>query len=247
MFDGTYKIADVLVRINSLYSEVHKICECYETSGEVELIVSISQSDIEFERNKSFEEDRLEGKTIVNYSDPYLETLSVYRKFADYLSCHNACVFHGALVELNGEGYLFTAKSGTGKTTHVRNWLKMYPDAIIVNGDKPVLRLDDEGVIYGYGTPWSGKEGYHSNRKVPLKAIVILERDVNNSIKPIPLNEALSVLLNQCYRPLDPMGVKRALDMCVNISKGVRLYRLKCNMDVESAKVAYEGINKDNT
>lgn len=247
MLDGTYKIADVLVGISSLHSEVHKMCEGYEASGEVELTVSISQSDIEFERNKSFEEDNLEGKPLVNYSDPYLETLSVYRKFADYLSCHNACVFHGALVELNGEGYLFTAKSGTGKTTHVRNWLKMYPDAIIVNGDKPGLRLDDEGVIYGYGTPWSGKEGYHSNRKVQLKAIVILERDVNNSIEPIPLNEALSVLLNQCYRPLDPMGVKRALDMCVNISKCVRLYRLKCNMDVEAAKVAYEGINKDNT
>lgn len=244
MFEGTYRIADIVVRIVSIHQEVHTICKGYESSDDVELTVEVLQSDIDFERNKSLEEDRLEGRTSYNYSDSYLETLAVYRKIAVYISFHNSCLFHGALIELNGEGYLFTALSGTGKTTHVRNWLKMYPSARIINGDKPILRLRDNTII-GYGTPWCGKEGYQVNSSVPLKAVILLERGKSNSICRINAGEAISFLLDQCYRSNDSMGVKRALDMCAKITESVELYRLACNMDVDSARIAYLGINSN--
>ncbi|MDO4515222.1 MAG: hypothetical protein Q4B72_14470, partial [Lachnospiraceae bacterium] len=186
----------------------------------------------------------LEGIPIVDYSEGYLETIAVYRKIADYVSHKHAAVFHGALIELHGEGYLFTAKSGTGKTTHIRNWMKQYPEVQIVNGDKPILKVDGQK-IRAYGTPWCGKEGYQSNQSVPLKAVIILERSVENHIQKMEPRQVLAELLGQTYRPADGLGMYRAMELVGDLCERVALYRLGCNMEQESAVVAYEGMQEE--
>jgi len=237
------KIADFVFAIETKYEDTKKMCLDYLCDEDSCFFISINDEDLKYEREKSIQEAIYEGRVPEEFSDAYLETIAVYRKIAEYICDKNATVFHGSLISLNNEGYLFTGKSGIGKTTHTQNWLKMYPEAKIINGDKPILKIIDNEV-YGYGTPWSGKECLNSNNKVKIKAIIIITRDITNHIEKVKLSEYLSVMLSQIYRANKNDGVKNALMMVASICEKTTLYKVGCNMDIESAKVAYEGINQ---
>lgn len=76
-----------------------------------------------------------------------LEETAVYRKIADKMVDYDTFVFHGSVIAVEGQAYLFTAKSGTGKSTHTRLWREMLGDkAVMVNDDKPMLRVTESGV-----------------------------------------------------------------------------------------------------
>ena len=86
-----------------------------------------------------------------------------------------ALTMHGVIVATAGQGYMITAPSGVGKTTRGRLWCEHIPGSEIVNGDKPLIQLKDEGT-FACGTPWCGKERINSNKIVPLRAILLLDR-----------------------------------------------------------------------
>ena len=113
-----YKIADKVVEVNSIYAEVHKYCVDYQTDEPADYSVYTTQEDIYFEREKSVHKDEIEGIPTRQFSDSYLEELAVYRKIAEKMIDFDTILFHGSIVALDGVGYLFTAKSGTGKSTH---------------------------------------------------------------------------------------------------------------------------------
>ena len=151
-------------------------------------------------------------------------------------------LFHDSVVAVDGVGYLFTAKSGTGKSTHTRLWREYFRDhAVMVNDDKPLLHIADSGVI-AYGTPYNGKHRLGTNTSVPLKAICILTRAPENHIEPITREQAYTMLLQQFYRPADMLKMAKTLELVDRLADGVKLYRLGCNMDISAAKVAYEGM-----
>lgn len=84
-------------------------------------------------------------------------------------------LYYRACILYKDNAYLFIAPSGTGKTTHINLWKKHINDLVIINGDKPIIRLiNNEPIIYG--TPWMGKERYGCNSKAKLKAVVILHQ-----------------------------------------------------------------------
>ena len=153
-------------------------------------------------------------------------------------------LMHGAVVAVDGQAYLFTAKSGTGKTTHTRLWLKQFgARAVIVNGDKPLIHITREGATV-YGTPWDGKEHLSHNIACPLKAVCILTRSKTNHIVRISPKEALRMLCQQSYRPAQPAALRKTLALIDLLSSSVPLYRLGCNMEPEAALVAYHGMNQ---
>ena len=198
-----------------------------------------SQSDIEYEREKSALEDRKEGLPIRNFPDSYLETLAVYRKFAENLLAYDTVLFHGSVVAVDGIGYLFTAKSGTGKSTHTRLWREYFGErAVMVNDDKPLLQVTENGVIV-YGTPWDGKHHLSNNISVPLKAICILTRAEENHIEQISNSMAFPMLLQQSNRPQDSLKMQKTLEILGRISDNIALYKLGCNMEIEAAETAY--------
>lgn len=206
--------------------------------------IGISQSDIDFEREKSAREDIKEGIPIRQFSDVYLETLAVYRKIADILLSCDTLLFHGSVVAVDREGYLFTAKSGTGKSTHTRLWREYFGErAIMVNDDKPLLHITDSGVT-AYGTPWDGKHRLSKNIEVPLKGICILTRDTINHIEPVEPHSAYPLIVQQTNRSLTIEGMKKTLTLIDRMLTALPIYRLGCNMDIEAAKVAYEGMNR---
>ena len=137
MIKKRYKIANKVVEIESIYDDVHKYCSEYETTEPAEYSVTTTQDDINYERVKYKNERNKEENRIYDYSDAYLEKLAVYRKIAEKMIDYDTILFHGSVVSVDNEGYLFTAKSGVGKSTHAQLWRKYLGEkAIIVNDDK---------------------------------------------------------------------------------------------------------------
>ena len=241
----TISLAEICVSINALYETTHTFCKEYLCdSKEAEFAINISPKDIAFEREKSKKEDILEGIPIREFSDSYLETLAVYRKICTLFLERNILLFHGSAVAVDGEAYLFTAKSGTGKSTHTALWRQVFGDrAVMINDDKPLLKVTSDGVLV-CGTPWNGKHGLGCNKIVPLKAICILERAVDNRICRISGKEALNMLVQQSFRTGEPAGMLRLLELLNQIMERIELYRLGCNMSLDAAVIAYEGMKK---
>ena len=242
MITRKYKIADKVVEVNSIYDEVHEYCSDYQTDEPADYSITTTQADIDFEREKSAREDEIEGIPIRQFTDSYLEELAVYRKIAEKMLNFDTVLFHGSVVAVDGVGYLFTAKSGTGKSTHTRLWREYFGErAVMVNDDKPLLHIADSGVV-AYGTPYNGKHRLGTNTSVPLKAICILTRSADNHIEPITREQAYTMLLQQVYRPADMLKMAKTLELVDRLADGVKLYRLGCNMDISAAKIAYEGM-----
>jgi len=239
----SYKIADHVIEITSLYQEVRRLCGEYASEEAADFSVRISQADIAYERKRSASEDQKEGRPVRNYPDSYLETLAVYRKIARKMTDFDTILFHGSVVAVDGVGYLFTAKSGTGKSTHTRLWRELFGErAVMVNDDKPLLRITPDGVTV-FGTPWGGKHRLSTNTSVPLKAVCILERGAENRIVPITKREAYPMLMQQSFRPDDADALMKTMMLVDRLGSLVPLYRLQCNMEPEAARTAYLGMN----
>lgn len=240
--NGIYKIADKIIEICSLYDEVHRLCSDYRHSGSVDFSVKIFQKDIDFEREKSADENKKSERPIYNFTDSYLETLAVYRKIAEQMIEFNTILFHGSAVSVDGRAYLFTAKSGVGKSTHTRLWREFLGEnAVMVNDDKPLLKITENKVLV-YGTPWNGKHQLGSNISVPLKAICVLERAKINHIEKITKSAAFPMLLQQSYRSEDTEKMRKILKIINKISDSVSLYKAWCNMEQEAAEITYNAM-----
>ena len=131
--------------------------------------------------------------------DVHSVKLKIHEMLSSAIINCDTFMMHGAVVAYKEKAYIFTAPSGTGKTTHVRKWLDNLPDAFVVNGDKPFIITGDTPMACG--SPWCGKERWQTNTQVPLAAIVLMERGEENEIREISFKEAFPGLLRQTYQP----------------------------------------------
>ncbi len=241
---GVYCIAEHRFALASLYPAVHELCAAYRCGGPPSFLIETCRADIEQEREKAAAADRMAGRPVVDHSEGYLESVAVYRKLARRLLEDGILLFHGSAIAVDGMGYVFAAKSGTGKSTHARLWRQFLGDrAVMVNDDKPLLKIGPGGVTV-YGTPWDGNHRLSSNIAVPLRAVCLLERAERNSIRPISPREAWPALLTQSYRPDAPDELAKTLPLVDGLAHGARLYRLGCNMEPEAARLAFETMSK---
>ncbi len=246
MFDFTMCLAGCNVGVCALHESTVGYCKNYIPSSEdaIQFSVAMTQADIAFERKKAERERELEGLPPHQYSDAYLELTAVQRKITEELFVYDTILFHGSVVAVDGAAYLFTAKSGTGKSTHTRLWRELLGDrAVMVNDDKPFLKITDKGVI-AYGSPWNGKHRLGSNIAVPLKAICILERAEVNHIQAIPPKYALTTLIQQSSRPMDGVRMGKYMELIDGLSRKVNFYRMGCNISLDAAKLAYKTMSQ---
>lgn len=229
----TIKMADHVIAINNHYDYIKEYCKEYCVSdAEADLYISVTEEEIEAERVME------EGYT---FSSGYLETLAVLRKIGEQLAKDNQILFHGVVISHNKEdGYLFTAASGTGKSTHARLWKKYLKDAVeVVNGDKPIIAVEN-GQAIAYGTPWAGKEGWQKNRSVRLKGICIIERGLKNEIYRVNPLQYFDTLFRQIHIPRDVEAAGKTLELFDALMQAVPLYVLKCDISEEAVKCSYE-------
>ena len=244
MADFTVKIAGVPIGVRSLFDSTRDYCRAYFTGEAPQLRVETCREDLAFEQQAAREEALREGFRFRNFPDPYLDRTSIQRKIADALLDRDILVLHGSTIAVDGQGYLFTARSGTGKSTHTRFWREAFGDrAVMVNDDKPFLRLEEAGILV-CGAPWSGKHGLDTNITVPLKAICILERGQENRIRPITPREALPMLLHQSHHPLDEARHPRLRAMVEALACRTPLWSMECTPAPQAAEVAFEAMSR---
>jgi hypothetical protein len=171
----------------------------------------------------------------------YIATGTVFaRKMLDFQGFQ----LHSSAVELDGKAYLFSAHSGTGKSTHSRLWQSLFGErAQVFNDDKPAL-FSENGVWYACGTPFSGKTDENLNVKVPVRAIVFIKRAGKNKVVKISSQEAIKLLLEQTLRPTEKRKAEKMLDLVSDLLTNVPVFSLECNMEDEAATESYMGIER---
>ncbi len=230
-----YKIAEIFASMEPKYEPLISQSKPYlwnDTETDIDCDLSVSP--------ETYAAYKARYPDAENSLIEYMETGSVFYRS---LISHAGFLLHASAVVYENKAYLFSAPSGTGKSTHTSLWLKEFPGSEILNDDKPAIRIFEDG-IYVYGTPWSGKTDQSINRKVPLQGIAFLERGTENKISPMPGFNALTNLLNQTIRPGEKECANKLLDLINQIIKKVPIYRFSCNTDPSSAHISYETMSK---
>ena len=236
----TMNVAGATAEVHSLFDSTRDYCNAYLTEEAPEFTITVTPENLTFEQADLLAEAKAEGMKPRKFTDPFLERAAIQRSFADFLLNRNTLLFHGSTVALEGYAYLFTARCGTGKSTHTRLWREVFPGARMVNDDKPFLEITENGVI-AHGSPWSGKHGLSENISVPLKGICILHRGPENKIRPISPEEAMEMLLAQGYCPAESQ--KKFLELIQALSRQVSLWSMECTKDPEAAKVSHQAMH----
>lgn len=148
---------------------------------------------------------------------------------------YNGFVVHASSIAYKGTGLAFSAESGTGKSTHTALWLKNCPDdTVMLNDDKPIFRYFENDGWYIYGTPWAGTTGLNTNLKVPLKALVFLERSKTNSIRRLASAEVISRFFEAVISPMSDEITDKILELLGLLIEKSNVCLLKCNMENEA-------------
>jgi hypothetical protein len=151
--------------------------------------------------------------------------------------------FQGSKSSNGSNGYLFLGHSGTGKSTHARQWLAAFEDAWLLNDDNPILRVMNDGQVRVYGSPWSGKTPCYKNADVPVGAIVKLSQAPHNKLETISLPQAYAYMLSSAS------GLKMEQTMADNMFETIKhiithipCYHLACLPNEEAARVCWAGV-----
>jgi len=115
--------------------------------------------------------------------------------YAFRTSTQHTLLFHASTVVRQGHAALFLGHSGTGKSTHARLWLEVFPDAVLLNDDNPVVRLFPNGEVRVYGSPWSGKTPCYNAASAPVCALVQLVQAPHNTIRSLRMTQAYPLIL----------------------------------------------------
>lgn len=238
MAEFCMKLADRVAAVRCLFESTPEYFRKYVTQESADFSLTVTREDIAFEAGEALAEALSEGFRVRNFPEPYLERAAIQRKIALELLRYGTVLFHGSAVAADGACYLFTAKSGTGKSTHTRLWRQLLGErAVMVNDDKPFLRITDSG-IWVCGSPWSGKHGLDSNIAVPLQGICLLERGSENRIRP--LEEAAIMPLLRTHCPILPTEYGH---LAQALSQGTAFWHMTCTKDPAAAQVSYEAMS----
>lgn len=227
------EFAGLTIEVETVSPSACILCYDYLSNGKPDFKVSINEEDIRYEQLEN-------AKCGRNNTDVYSQTIAVYRKIVEKTLEYDMILLHGAVIAVGGEAYLFTAPSGVGKTTHIKQWLANLSEAFVVNGDKPLIKITDMNAI-ACGTPWCGNEHLGTNTMVPLKAIVILERSEDNSMEEISFLQAYKYLIQETYLPEDISKAKTTLKLLKKLEGKVSFWYFRCNNFKDDCfKTAYD-------
>lgn len=234
--DFTIRLAKKNILIHSVYSSVHHLCTDYlsedVTNPDIEIYSDDKQIAAEYGRIRKNDE------SITTLQSA--ERLLIQRKIAEALLEFDTLLMHGAVIAVNNNAYMFTARSGTGKTTQIKKWLANIEGSIVVNGDKPFVILNEHGA-YACGTPWCGKENMGNNLIVPLRSIILMKRSNENRIEKVSIKTMFPTLLEQTYQPKDTDLQRKTLALLTQLNKNVDFYTFYFDhYQKDSFKVPYE-------
>ena len=234
MYEFKIELAETSVEVVALCESTQALCTDYFTDKPAKLRIVMNEDDIEKERTFA---------TSKSPSRQDLEFMALYRKICSELAKKDIVLMHGSSISVDGQGYVFCAPSGTGKSTHTRLWRQYLGDrAVMINDDKPLLRICNDSVRI-YGTPWNGKHRLGNNMSAPLKSICFLNRSFSNAIKKVDNKDCFPLLLEYIFRPEDPALLIDVLNTITKITYLCDFWSLECNMDLNAAEVSFSAMS----
>lgn len=235
---SVYNIAGINVEYDCHYPLLFERSEKYRVSGNAqpEFRLSLTQEYFELKRQRS-----------PNSTDDIFEYMGMGTQFYKALLSKQGMMLHASAVAVDSQAYLFSAPSGTGKSTHTQQWQKLFGEdkAIIINDDKPAMRKID-GIYYAFGTPFSGKHDISVNKGFPIKGICFVSRGETNSIERLSVERALAPLFDQTVRPAENDKMDLLCDRVDDILKCVPFYHIICNISTEAAELSYRTMSGGN-
>ena len=228
----TIEIAGIPIAVDNRFRSTKQLFRDYLSDGLPLLTVSASEEEMKQE----------EGGVSAQ-----AEQLCVIRKMGLLLTDYSAFLMHAAVIDVDGQGVGFAARSGTGKTTRVLLWKRAMGERVkVVNGDKPILRFRNDG-LYAYGTPWMGKEGMGANTSVRMKAMCFIERGEEVSARRMHPSEIVPMLLGQVMMPRKAEKIRSFMNLMERFAVTVPCYLFTCNMDKEKPEELWELIQAEQT
>lgn len=203
----------------------------HDFDGEADIIISVPK-----ERSMAIQDEN--PHLTLGACEYMLAGVQFYKALLNF----DGMLLHSSAIMMDGYAYLFSARSGTGKSTHTQLWQQLFGSdkAVIFNDDKPALRIID-GKIYACGTPFSGKSDENLNVIVPLKGICFIERSETNFIEKISPFKAVPLILNQTIFKKETEEMQnKVYDMIDKVIALVPIYKLGCNISTDAAKLSHD-------
>ena len=182
--------------------------------------------------------------------DKYLEMMkgvvfnAIQQIFYNRILFEDSMSIHSASVIYNNKAVVFSASSGTGKSTQAGLW-EQELGCDILDGDVTVCRERD-GKMYVYGLPWCGSSGRYINKEVELGAIVFLKQSSDNTVRIPDIREKISYVFSSTFsESLCEEMAQKVADVTQTIVEKAPVYELSCNMNAEAVYVLRDAISKN--
>ena len=154
----------------------------------------------------------------------------------------NCFAIHTSANVFGDKTLIFLGESGTGKSTHTRLLRERYPESFLLNDDSPFIKVEKDGTVMVYGSPWSGKTPCYKNEHHTLHGIVRLSQAPYNKIKRLSPMESIGALLpsappmlNYCEETTDALYTYIS-----DILEKVPVYHLECLPDIAAAELSHD-------
>ena len=160
-----YCIAEMNIAVKAKYEDTYRYMQDFLTdSQDYELYIEPTDEMIRYEAELG---EEIHGDA----GSPYIcEAVAILRVICDYIIDKGGFFLHCSCLKYKDEAIIFTAPSGTGKSTHSALWRRHFgDDVVMINDDKPLVREKD-GRFYIYGTPWNGKHSIGNNTSAPIRS-----------------------------------------------------------------------------
>jgi len=233
----------VVYQIMNLWEDYENDSECNKKDFAVKKIndkfVRIYPAKVANSMKKILIYSEEKNKMIIQYpmqKDVFLfEHFNIwnYMAFENPLLYYQAFLLHSSFISWQNNGILFTAPSGTGKSTQADLW-KKYEDADIYNGDRTIIRKI-EGKYYGFGSPYAGSSGIYRNESAPIKAIVVIEQGPDNVIRRLRGREAFLPLFRETLmNTWNKEYMEKMTDLLMDAACQIPVYHLSCRPDQDA-------------
>lgn len=231
----------MLLNICDLIVEVEPRHELLKTRAVPYVYNGEKEPDIKIKISEQFFMDRQKENPHLSVDEcEYIYTATC---FYTELVKFGGLMLHASAVQYENFAYLFSANSGTGKSTHTHLWLEKFPAAEILNDDKPAIRFIN-GKCYAYGTPWSGKYDESINTATEIAGITFLARGEKNEITKTTGEDVMIDFLNQTVRPGKKDYMVYFMDVLDKILSNVPVFRMKCNVSLEAVETSYNAMKR---